>query len=75
MNKLHPYLIIAILMALTSSCANYKLNYSDRGKEWQQNSPPTNKKLSHRMYLIGDGGNAPRGGTTNVLQHLSLIHI
>ncbi len=70
MNNIHPHFIIAILLVLMTSCANYKVNYSESGKEWKQNKPPTDKTLEHRMYLIGDAGNAPMGGTTPVLANL-----
>ena len=71
MKKFHPYLSLLLFVLFASSCANYKINYSEKSKNWEQNSPPTSKVLEHRMYLIGDAGNAPMGGTTAVLQFLS----
>lgn len=62
----HLLTIFSIL--LLSSCANYKLNIvKDHNHEAQ---PDPNLKLTHTMYLIGDGGNAPLGGQPRPLKYL-----
>ena len=54
MRNLHLYLLLFIFL---TSCANYKLNYSPKGKNWAtENIPPTDKVIRHTMYLIGDVG-------------------
>ncbi|MCP3933192.1 MAG: BamA/TamA family outer membrane protein [Bacteroidetes bacterium] len=63
-------LLITIGLLLTSSCASYKLKYSKEGKNWEQDTPPASLKLNHRLYLIGDAGNAPKDGTVPVLAYL-----
>ncbi|TAK41076.1 MAG: metallophosphoesterase [Saprospiraceae bacterium] len=68
-NKLPFPLLIACLL-LASSCADYKLHYSKEGKNWEQDVPPSSLKLQHRLYLAGDAGNAPAGGTVPVLAYL-----
>ena len=70
MRKVILYISLIISFLIVQSCANYKLNYSKESKKWEQEQPNSSSKLSHRMYLIGDAGNAPLGGTTNVLKHL-----
>ena len=62
------FFISCFLVLFFSSCANYKLNYSKSGKTWEQQQPTG--QLEHRMYLIGDAGNAPLNSTTNVLTYL-----
>ena len=52
-----------------SSCADYKLHVTKENKNWEEGQLPKND-LEHRMYLIGDAGNAPLDGTTNVLKYL-----
>ena len=70
MNKLILYFTLLLSMLFVQSCANYKLNYSKEGKSWELEKPNPSNKLAHRMYLIGDAGNAPLNETTNVLKYL-----
>ena len=69
MSKTSSLFSVFLLTLFFSSCANYKLNYSKQEKNWQQNQVPE-QELEHRMYLIGDAGNAPLNKTTNVLTYL-----
>ena len=65
------YLIVLIWgLFFYSSCANYKLNLSKEGKKWEQENPLPSETPQHRLYLVGDAGNAPLDGTTNVLKYL-----
>lgn len=57
-------------MVLVSSCADYKLHYSKEGKNWEQDVPDASLKLQHRLYLVGDAGYAPAGGTLPTLAFL-----
>jgi len=68
MRQIPIFFISCFLVFFFSSCANYKLNYSKSGKNWEQQQPTG--QLEHRMYLIGDAGNAPLNETTNVLTYL-----
>ena len=52
------YMILPLLFCL-SSCATYKLKYSNEGKDWEENNiAPTDLKIKHSMFLIGDAGNS-----------------
>ncbi len=59
MNKNKLILLFSIIL-FASSCANYKLNYSHEGKKWTTNTAPTDQKVKHTMYLIGDAGNSSK---------------
>lgn len=51
-----------ILLFITSSCANYKLNYAPSEKNWQsENELPSDEKPVYTVYLLGDAGNSPMG--------------
>ena len=52
-----------ILILIFQSCANYKLNYTNEAKSWKQNTPSSDLKLRHSIYLVGDTGNIPLGET------------
>lgn len=67
-NKLIFFLILSIFGL--PACANYKLNYSKEGKQWEKRQVTPTSPLAYRMYLLGDAGNAPMNGTTNVLKYL-----
>lgn len=61
--------IIAILFI--SSCANYRLQYNPSEREWQTNNiAPTDQKIKHTMFLIGDAGRLEKGEQSTALQLL-----
>jgi hypothetical protein len=50
---------ILLLAFLLHSCANYKLNYVEEAKNWQEEDlPPQDSVVQHSIYLIGDTGNS-----------------
>ena len=56
------YLGLMLLLTLSNACANYKLHYSTKDTaDWQNEVPPTDLKVRHTMYLIGDAGGAEPG--------------
>ncbi|RMF22616.1 MAG: metallophosphoesterase, partial [Bacteroidetes bacterium] len=62
-----------LFLLLLPACADYKLHYAREAADWQQDRPPQDLQLEHRMYLVGDAGNAPLGGTTPVLKYLKKV--
>ena len=70
MRKIILYFSLLAGLSILSSCANYKLNYSKTDANWEEQTPLPSSSPQHRMYLIGDAGNAPLGKTTNVLKYL-----
>jgi len=61
MKKIIFTLLVPVLLFL-SSCATYKVKYSKESKDWEtKHVAPTNQKITHSMYLIGDSGNAYLG--------------
>ncbi|MEJ7644617.1 MAG: metallophosphoesterase [Chryseolinea sp.] len=59
-----------VLLLLLASCVSYKRQYASKTRQWQMNAPSLNLELKHRMYLIGDAGNASEHGTTPALTFL-----
>ena len=54
---MQKYLFL-LLVFLSSSCANYRLNYSSEAKDWETTRvAPENKTIRHTMYMIGNVGN------------------
>jgi len=58
------------LLLLMSSCGNYKLNYSKDVKDWASVQLPTDKALTHTIYLVGDAGYSEEGDKAPVLKAL-----
>lgn len=53
--------LLPLLITLTlNACANYKLHFDKEEKNWAA-TPLPDKKLAHRLYLIGDAGGAEYG--------------
>lgn len=67
---LSRFSLLFFLIILGNSCANYKLNVAPESESWAAKKPPTDIPLQHRMYLVGDSGNAKLGKTTPVLKYL-----
>lgn len=66
-----PHSITLLLFAfLLQGCANYKLNYTQEAKNWQDQKLPTDLAIRHSMYLIGDTGNAKMGKTLPIFEYL-----
>lgn len=55
-----PLLLFTLLTfaLFLSSCANYKINYSAKSKDWQTQLPPADEEPVYSVYLIGDAGGA-----------------
>jgi len=66
------FLIIILSIFFFQSCASYKVDYSKEGEDWASTAMPSEESI-HTMYLVGDAGNAPLNGTTNVLKYLKKI--
>ena len=69
MKQIKSFLLLTLIYLLATSCANYRLNYSNDQKNWSQNNPE-NSDLEHTMFLIGDAGNSKNGGVAPALQLL-----
>ncbi|MGK0366090.1 MAG: hypothetical protein ACI85O_003161 [Saprospiraceae bacterium] len=70
MHTLQYRLIFCILIFFSASCADYKLHIAPEAKDWAEKTPDPNLKITHSMYLIGDAGNSPLGGTKPALKLL-----
>lgn len=70
--KVYPFTLICIIL-LASSCANFKMNYLDEAKGWEQNQPDPSLQLEHSIFLVGDAGKAKLGETPRTLAYLKKI--
>ena len=72
MKSIHGFIVTTVILSilLLQSCANYKLNYGDETKDWDQKTPPTNLAIRHSLYMIGDAGNAALGETPPHLKYI-----
>jgi len=70
MQKALSQFSLVTLLLFVSSCADYKLHIAPEAKDWEQEMPDPNLKLTHTMYLVGDAGNSPLGGTKPALRLL-----
>ena len=70
--KIYPWWHILLLLGgmLFNGCANYKPNYWNDAKDWEKREKPTNQKIRHSIYLIGDTGNAKMGETLPTFTYL-----
>ncbi|MEM7574108.1 MAG: ShlB/FhaC/HecB family hemolysin secretion/activation protein [Bacteroidota bacterium] len=64
------YTTISLLLLGLSSCASYKLHYHKHHSDWETAQAATDESPVHRVYLIGDAGNAAAEATPPVLQYL-----
>jgi hypothetical protein len=64
------YLLILSFLAILSSCASYKTQYAPQAAQWQSQESPSDSKLKHTMYLIGDAGNDSPEHPALVLEYL-----
>ncbi len=62
---------VAALLGL--GCATMHPNYSREARVWEQEEPTAEQKLLHRLYLVGDAGNASLGGSVPVLTYLQQV--
>ena len=62
--------IIPLFIFGLSSCASYKLHYHQAHEDWEASQPAGDQAPVHRVYLIGDAGNAKTESTPPVLQYL-----
>ena len=69
MHSLKIPLLIGLFF-LVSSCANYKLNYDREAKNWEQQQPDPDLRISHTMFLVGDAGGVGTGQEGPALQLL-----
>ena len=69
MPKKNIYILFLMIIFLSSSCANYKLNYTQEAEKWKENKVPT-KKIEHTIFLIGDVGKSPKEGVGPALDML-----
>lgn len=53
-----PILLFCLITILSSSCANFKINYSAEEKDWETKEPPAGESPVYSVYLIGDAGGA-----------------
>lgn len=53
-----PFLLLPLFVLLWSACANFKINYSAEGKDWETQLPPSAEEPVYSIYLIGDAGGA-----------------
>ncbi len=58
-------IILIFLILFVNACATYKPQYKD---ENFNQTFPSDKKITHSFYLIGDGGNSPIGTQTKALR-------
>jgi surface antigen Omp85-like protein/calcineurin-like phosphoesterase family protein len=63
------YLLALLICLFSLSCANYRLNYSNDQKNWEENTPG-DARIEHTMFLIGDAGNSKNGKMAPALQVL-----
>lgn len=49
-------LSLVFLFCLVTSCATYKEQHKDIGKNWGTLLPPNNSNIVHTFYFLGDGG-------------------
>ena len=59
--------LLLLLIFTVVSCADYQLHIAPEAEKWEEELPDPNLKLTHSMYLVGDAGNAPLGGTKPAL--------
>lgn len=67
MQKLLSKAALLSLIFFVASCADYKLHIAPEAKDWKKETPDTEMPVTHTMYLVGDAGNAPLGGTKPAL--------
>ncbi|MEM8485487.1 MAG: BamA/TamA family outer membrane protein [Bacteroidota bacterium] len=53
-----------VLVLLLAGCATSKPYVAERYRDWQSKDAPPASELDYRVFLIGDAGGAPEGGTT-----------
>ena len=70
MHTFQHRLVLCLLVLFSASCADYKLHIAPEAKDWKEKTPDPNLKITHSMYLIGDSGNSPLGGTKPALKLL-----
>lgn len=63
--KINKQIVLYLIVLFLSACATYKPQYTDNNNK---SSFPTNKKIKHSFYLIGDAGYSALGQKTEALQ-------
>ncbi|MEM6697429.1 MAG: metallophosphoesterase, partial [Bacteroidota bacterium] len=69
-NKIFFYSLFILVLLLSQSCANYKLNYAKGAENWVENKPTEKQAIRHSMYLIGDTGNTKMDEILPIFQYL-----
>ena len=63
--KINNHFIIYLIVLFLGACATYKPQYTNHNNK---SSFPTDKKIAHSFYLIGDAGNSALGTKSEALQ-------
>ncbi len=58
------------LLFFVAACSSSQPFIADKYKDWESREAPPASELAYRVYLIGDAGAAPPGGTTPALSLL-----
>ncbi len=59
-----------LLVLISSSCANYRLNYRDTPQAWTERDTEKGEQPEHTVFLIGDSGYSPKDGMAPALELL-----
>jgi len=70
MVRFHLKYFVLFLIALCSSCANYKINVIPDLTSPEEIAAIENEEVEYSVYLVGDAGNSPMGGTAAGLMAL-----
>ncbi len=62
--------VLALLVFLTSNCANYREYIQKERRDWPAAQPDPSLKIEHRLFLVGDAGYAPEADTLPALRLL-----
>lgn len=65
--RIKKYIILYLTILFLGACASYNPQYDNN---YNKVSFPTNKKIEHSFYLIGDAGNSALGTKSETLQLL-----
>ena len=65
MKRKFSFLSLLTIILILSSCANYKIQYTDDNKNWNTEGEQPDSELSHTLFLVSDAGYADKQGTDN----------
>ncbi len=53
-----------VVLLLLTGCAGARPYVAEKYKDWQDKKTPPASELEYRVFLVGDAGGAPQGGTS-----------